>query len=138
ACGLGGLEFSQAEVEYFDAAVLGYEDVLRLEIAVDDSGIVSGGQSTGHLHAKVQHFPQPHRTFTKAITQGLALQQLGDDVRRAVVLADVKNRDNVGMIQGSSSLGFLLKRRRRSGSRDQYSGSTLIATSRLSVASRAR
>ena len=109
ACGFGRIELGQSEVEDLDASVFRDPDVFRLEIAVDDSGIVSGGQSSGQLHAVVQHLAQPHRAFTKAIAQGLALQQLGDDVGRAVVLADVENRNDVGMVEGGSGLGFLLK-----------------------------
>ena len=37
------------------------------------------------------------------------MQQLGDDVGRAIVLADMKDRNNIGMVQRGSSLGFLLK-----------------------------
>ena len=51
----------------------------------------------------------PHRAFAQALAQALALQQLGDDVRRAVVLADMKDRNNVGMVQRGSGLGFLFK-----------------------------
>ena len=76
---------------------------------MNDSSIVSGCQSARQFHAVVQHLAQPHRAFAKAIAQGLALQQLGHDIRRSVVLADVKNGDNVGMVEGGGGLGFLLK-----------------------------
>ena len=55
------------------------------------------------------NFAQAHGAMAEAFAQGFAVEQLGHDVRRAVVLADVKNRNNVGMIQGGSGLGFLLK-----------------------------
>jgi hypothetical protein len=108
-CCFGRIEFRQSEVENLEAAVFRQEDVVWLEVAMDDSGIVSGGQSAGQFHAVVQHLAQPHRAFTQAVAQGLALQQLGHNVRRAVVLADVKDRNNVGMIQGGGGSGFLLK-----------------------------
>jgi len=108
-CSFGGIELGQAEVEDFEATVLRHPVVVRLEIAVNDSCIVGGDQSARQLHAIIQHLPLSHRAFTKALTQGLALQQLADDVWRSVVLADVKNRNYVGMVQGGGGLGFLLK-----------------------------
>jgi hypothetical protein len=37
------------------------------------------------------------------------MEQLGDDVRRAFVLADVIDGDNVGMIESGGGLGFNLE-----------------------------
>src|SRR5271165_7078276 len=107
-CGLW-IELGESEVKDLDSSIFRYPDVLRLQISVDDSGVVSGGESTGQFHSKGQYFAEPHRAFTKAITQGLTLQQLGHNVRRPVVLTDVEDRNNVGMIQGSGGRGFLFK-----------------------------
>ncbi len=76
---------------------------------MDDSNVVGGRQSTGEFHAIVQHLPQPHRAFTEALAQSLPVEQLGHDVGRAVVLADVKDRNDVWMVQGGSGLRFLFK-----------------------------
>jgi hypothetical protein len=43
----GWIELGQPEVKDFDPAIFRYEDVFRLEVAVNDSGIVCGRQSAG-------------------------------------------------------------------------------------------
>ena len=89
-------QLRQAEVEDLDAAVAGDEDVLGLEVAVDDALLVRGRQPLRDL--------QPPSSIAlrggsgpraRARAQRLALEQLGDDVRRAVVRADVEDRDDV-------------------------------------------
>src|SRR5215470_7108048 len=42
-------EFGQTEVEYLHAAVTGDEDVFRLQIAMNDSFLVSCGEAVGDL-----------------------------------------------------------------------------------------
>ncbi len=54
----------------------------------------------------------------KVITQGFALKQFGDDVGRAFVLADVENRNNIGVVERGSGLGLQLEPAETSGSRD--------------------
>ena len=43
--GVGRDRPGQAEVTHFDAAVVGYQDVLGLDVTMDQSGAVGGGQS---------------------------------------------------------------------------------------------
>src|SRR6516225_409425 len=74
-----------------------------------DAGIVGRRQSAGDFDAQVEHLAQAHGAVVQAITQALAVQQLGDDVWCTVVLTDAENRNNVGMTEGSRGLGFHLK-----------------------------
>jgi hypothetical protein len=48
-------------------------------------------------------------TIAKALTKGLAVEQLGDEVRRALMSSDVVNDQNVGMIEGAGRAGLLLE-----------------------------
>ena len=47
-------ELGHAKVENLHEAVGGDHDVLRLQIAMDDAGIVGLGQAVGDLHAEVE------------------------------------------------------------------------------------
>ena len=76
---------------------------------MNNSGVVSGSQSTRHIHREIAGFAQTDGATAKAITQGFALQQLGNDVRRSVVLAHVEDRNNIGMVESGSGLRLQFK-----------------------------
>jgi hypothetical protein len=44
----------ESEVEHLDDVVVGDFDVRRLEIAMDDAGVVSGGERVGDLPGDLQ------------------------------------------------------------------------------------
>jgi hypothetical protein len=44
---------------------------------MDNSGFVSGGQSTRNVDSEIAGLPQTYGATAKTITQGFALQQLG-------------------------------------------------------------
>src|SRR5215467_623166 len=52
---------------------------------------------------------ETHGPVPQTIAQRFAMKQLGDDVRRVVVLADMEDRNDIGVVQRGSSLGFKLK-----------------------------
>ena len=105
---------------------------------MNNSGVVSGRLSTRHIHCKIAGLPQTHGTTAKAITQGFALQQLGNDVRRSVVLAHVEDRNNIGMVESGGGLRLQFKATETIRVPRPESRTTLIATSRFSDVSRAR
>ena len=75
----GGLfgHLGNAKIPQFELAFLGYQDVLRLDITVDDLMLLAGQQGVAHLQ------PQPkHNTFPIFRTQHLLqrAQQLHTDV----------------------------------------------------------
>jgi hypothetical protein len=84
-----GLPAGQAEVEDFDAAVAGEEDVARLDVAMDDALGVGGGQAFGYGGAEFHCLAPSERAAAQAVAEGLAFQQFGDGVVGALVLADV-------------------------------------------------
>ena len=74
-----------------------------------DSGVVGSAQSTCNPHSKVQHFSQPHGATAKPFAQRFALQQLRDDVRRTVVLSNMKDGNDIRVTQRGSGLGLYFK-----------------------------
>ena len=98
-------ELGQAEVEDLHEAVLGDHHVFRLQIAMDDSLLVRGGEAVGDLRGDVQDAAVRRRPAAQQRPQVRSLDMLHDDVRRAAVGADFMDGDDVGMIE----------RRRRAG-----------------------
>ncbi len=76
---------------------------------MDDAFFVGCGQSVRDLHGVVEGFADRDRSGAEAIPQRFALEQLRDNVRRAVTRADVEYCENVWMIQSGSSESFLLE-----------------------------
>ena len=74
---------------------------------MDDALFVGGGETVGDLQGVVDGLAERDRRFREAGAEGLAFEQFGDDVGRAVGFADVEDGKNVGMVQGSGGAGFL-------------------------------
>ena len=55
----------------------------------------------------VDRFADGQRSIAQPLAQRLAFQQFGDNIRRALFLADVENRKNVGMVQRRRGSRFL-------------------------------
>ena len=132
-------QLGEAEVEDLDAAVAGDEEVLGLQVPVDDALLVRGGEAVGDLERVVDGLAVGKLASGEDGAQGLALEQLLDDVGRAVALIrpDVVDRGDVWVVQDARGLGLLLEAAQAIGVDENDAGRTLIATSRPSRGSRA-
>ena len=72
-----------------------------------DAGGVRGGERVGHLRGDAQRIGEPHAFARNQLVQGLAIQQLHDDVGLAVLFADFVDGDDIGMVQSGSGFGLL-------------------------------
>jgi hypothetical protein len=104
-----GRELGDAEVQQLHLAVRGEEDVVRLHVPVDDPTGVGGGEATGHLGCPFQRGAEGRPATGEAVAQRLSLEQLGDEVGRTLVLAEVVDRDEVGMVQRARKARLLLE-----------------------------
>ena len=114
------------------------EQVRRLEVAVDDPLAVGGGQTIADLHRVLHGLARRQRPVSQPIGKSLTGQQLEDDVRRAIVRADVEDREDVGMVEGSRCPGLVLEAAELVRATAVVVARTLIATSRPRRGSRAR
>ena len=89
----------QPEIEDLDCSALHQEKVGGLDVAVDDAGAVCRIERVGDLYPDVDGLMDPGRTVGQQIAQGLTLEQLHHQIRPALVLADVVNRADIGMVQ---------------------------------------
>ena len=99
-----GLEPRDAEVGEQHAAVLRDEHVRRLDVAVDDAGLVRGGECVGEQRAHARRDLGEHRAAPLELAeQRLAADQLHHDERRIVavvaVAADVVDAQDVRVLE---------------------------------------
>ena len=96
---------------------------------MDDAASVRGREAVGHLRRDLQGAPE--RLRAGHLERG-ALHQLGDDV----ILADVVDSDDVGMVEGGDRACLLLEaragRRILKGARHQRLDGHVAAEARIS------
>ena len=101
--------FCQAKVEDFYASVNGDEQVVRFEIAMDNTLFVSCRESARDLHPKIDRLSKCNRVTADHLRQRLALQQFRDEVGHAEKRAHLIYGQDVGVIQCCGRLGLLLE-----------------------------
>ena len=107
--GRGGVSFEelhQAEVEDLDAVTLGHEQVGGLEVPVNDALGMRGFQPIDDLRRKLQDQGRLQRATSDPLLQRGALQQLHGDEVATLVLVDIVDRADVGMIEPGGGTGF--------------------------------
>jgi hypothetical protein len=128
----------EAEVEDLHVPVVRHEDVVRFEVAMNDVAAVRRGEPARDLEPPLDRLPLRDRRAVELAAQRLALEQLGDRVGDPLVRPEVEDREDVRMRQRGDGLGLALEAREASGLEVSCAGSTLTATSRSSLRSRAR
>ena len=95
-CRLG--ELGEAEVEDFDGAVVGDDDVGGLDVAVDDAGGVGLAQAFGDLDGDAERFVEAQALAGDEGVEGFAGDVFHHQTVGAFVLEDVVDGDDVGMV----------------------------------------
>src|SRR5581483_2071921 len=85
------------------------ENILRLEIAMQNAVIVGGRKSANDLQRIVNRLAYGKRSAAQARPQGFTFKQFRDDVRRIVLAANIKQRQNIRMVKRSRGSRLLLK-----------------------------
>ena len=98
--GAAGLRpLRQAEVEQLGLAALGHEDVGGLDVPVHDAARVRGLEGVGDLDAEIEQRVELEGSRGEAVAQRLAFEQLHGDEGPPVVLVDVVDRADVGVLE---------------------------------------
>ena len=106
------LQLGHTEIQNLDAAVVGDEQILRLEVAMNDVAIMRSGESMGDLESIVGRLGNRDRAFRQPLAQVFPFQQLRNDVGNCAFEADVINRKNVGWFRAAAARASCSKRRR--------------------------
>src|SRR5208283_1135285 len=97
------------EVENLGVTALGDKNINRIDIAMNDAVGVGGIEGIGNFDCQPKQGFEIQRSPTNTELQGQAIQKLHGDESLAVLLADVVDRANVGVVQSGRGLGFALK-----------------------------
>ena len=92
-------QFRETEVEHFGAAVARDDDVGRLDVAMDDAVRVRDGKGRCDLDGIIQSRGNRQGPLGEQPVERRAVHQLHRDERRSGILADLVDRDDVGMVQ---------------------------------------
>src|ERR1035441_6134193 len=102
-------DLRQPEVQNLGVSALGDKDVCGLDVPVDDAFGVSRVQCVRNLDGQRENQLGFQRSASNAVPQRLAVEKLHGDERLSVLLANVVNRANIGVIQCGRGLRFASK-----------------------------
>jgi len=89
----------QAEVEDLDLTARAQEHVAGLDVAVNDASGMCFHERGGHVSDDRERVPRRHgRRAIESVAEGLALEQLEDEVGSSFERAVVVERDDVGVL----------------------------------------
>jgi hypothetical protein len=104
--GTMGGDLGETEVENLGVSALGDEKVGRLDVAMNDALAMGGVERIGNLDRKRQQGFQIEGTAGDAVLQSGAVEKLHHDERLAVLLTDLVNGADVGMVECGSGPGL--------------------------------
>ena len=105
----GTENFGEAEVEDLGLTAFGNENVGGLDVAMDDALGVGGVECIGNLDAEVEDGIGFEGAPFDAMFERVAFEKLHGDEVAAVVIPDVVDGADVGMVQGRSGTGLAAK-----------------------------
>src|SRR5205809_5352506 len=104
-----GHEFRQPEIQNLGLATLRHEDVCGFDVPVDDAPGVCRVQCVGDLNAEIEQHLGLQRPSCDEVLKGLPLQEFHYDKVLSLVLSDLMDSANIGMVQTGSCPCFTLK-----------------------------
>ena len=73
---------------------------------MNDAATVGFVEAVGDLRAELQNLVEGEGAFFEALGEGLAFDALHDEIVDAILMADVVEHADVGMIEAGNSFGF--------------------------------
>ena len=108
-------QLGQPEVEDLHLAGARHEDVRRLQVAMENPFCMGGDQSFGDLERQLQRRLERQRTQTDPPPERFALETFHDEKMLSLVLVDVVDGADVGVIQERPGASAAFESRDRDG-----------------------
>src|SRR4029077_20525359 len=97
------------KIENLGVSAFGDKNVRRLDVAMNDALDVGGIERFCNLNCQRENRLDLHGTPGNTVLQRHPVQKLHSDKRLTVLLTNVVNRADVGMVEGRCSLGFAVE-----------------------------
>jgi hypothetical protein len=109
--GLGGMRYpGDTEIHDFGATILGDENIRRFDIPVNDTVTMGVRQPPAYLSDDLEPSTYRERIRLDELIEVSASEQLhGDEGRAVLIIAEVVNRDDVGVVEPGDRPGFALE-----------------------------
>src|ERR1700722_17410251 len=104
-----GSYLGQTEIQKLGVAAPGNEDIGRLDVAMDDTFAVRGVERVGDLNRERHQGIDCERAPRDLVLERGAIHEFHDDEGAALVLANVVERADVGMVQRRCGALFTAK-----------------------------
>ena len=106
--GFRARELREPEVQNLGPAVIREEQIFGLEVAVDYAFFVSSSKASSDLQGIVDCLAAGERAASQPVAKRFAFEEFRDNVGGTLlVVTDVKDRENAGMIESGGGAGFL-------------------------------
>ena len=105
---VGDAEVGQLRGAAARAGLVGHDHVLRLDVAVDHAAVVRVGQRVGEREPDPDDVAVGQRGVGLELGQRAPLDELGDEVPAAVLLAGVEERDDALVVEPGDGDGLAL------------------------------
>ena len=125
AVGGDGLDLREAEVEDPHAPLPVDHDVRGLDVAVEEPGVVDGGEPLGRLHDPAGRFRRGDRPGHQDVLERLPFDELLDEVRGPLVLAHVEDLHEVRVGERGHDAPLVLEAEAAVGRADEVQGERL-------------
>ena len=102
-------ELGETEIENFHAAIAGYKNIVWFEIAMNDAFVVRCRESLGDLRAVLHCKAQREGAAGEFLPQRVAFETLRNQKWRAVMLANVVDGKDVGVVERGNGAGLSLE-----------------------------
>src|SRR5271157_2587588 len=96
----------QAEVENLGVSALGYENIGGLDVAMNDARLMGGVQRIGDVNSQRQQQFRFQRTAADAMLQRHSIEKFHGNERSTVLLVNVVDSADVGMVQRRGGASF--------------------------------
>jgi hypothetical protein len=105
----------QTKIENLHAVIASDENVVGLQVAMHNSFFMRGRESLGDFKGVFGRLAARECSGRQHLAQRLPFQKFRNQLAHVALLANIKDGENVGMVQSAQDSGFVLKAQKTVG-----------------------